>query len=85
MLIRDLPILCIHHAAFALYKISFTHYNFMLQLHKYRTYVLSHKLCVIVVVWLTRYVYPINTQTFIIIRQHQKRRGMSVCPAQRPI
>lgn len=32
MLIRDPPILCIHHAAFALYKISFTHYRFMLQL-----------------------------------------------------
>jgi hypothetical protein len=81
MLIRDSPILCIiHHAAFALYKISFiTHYNFMLQLHKYRTYVSSHRLYVIVV-WLIRYVSPINTQTFIVIA-YQKRWRTSVCLA----
>ena len=42
MLIRDSPILCIHHSAFALYKISFTHSHFMLQLPKYRTYVPPH-------------------------------------------
>lgn len=44
MLIRDSFILCIHHSAFALYKISFTHSHFMLQLPKYRTYVPPHKL-----------------------------------------
>jgi len=43
MLIRDSPILCIHRSAFALYKISFTYYHFMLQLHRYRTYVSPYK------------------------------------------